>query len=251
MLTLVLTRHGLTDRSTPEQHLGQRIDVSINDAGRRQAEALARRLAPVTFDRVITSPLFRARETASILVRNVGHRGGPAPARDGLRRLGRADVRADRRVGRRASGAEWEAAPDTLACPGGESGNDVAERVRVVPQRPPRRAPGWHAKASFRAATSGWGSATPRIERPMLVVAHSTTNRILICVALAIEIREFRRRIDQDQANLTVLRWDLDAAPDEGADARPQRHRAPAAGRRGALVLGVRPRVRAGRSRVP
>ena len=47
MLTLVLTRHGLTDRSTPEQHLGQRIDVSINDAGRRQAEALARRLAPV------------------------------------------------------------------------------------------------------------------------------------------------------------------------------------------------------------
>ena len=36
MLTLVLTRHGLTDRSIPEQHLGQKIDISINDAGRRQ-----------------------------------------------------------------------------------------------------------------------------------------------------------------------------------------------------------------------
>jgi broad specificity phosphatase PhoE len=49
----------------------------------------------------------------------------------------------------------------------------------------------------------------------MLAVAHSTSNRILICVALAIEVREFRRRMDQDQANLTVLQWDLGAAPDE------------------------------------
>jgi broad specificity phosphatase PhoE len=46
MLTLVLTRHGLTDLSEPERHLGQRIDVSINAAGRHQAEALARRLGP-------------------------------------------------------------------------------------------------------------------------------------------------------------------------------------------------------------
>ena len=35
MLTLVLTRHGLTDRSRPEQHLGHKIYISINDAGRR------------------------------------------------------------------------------------------------------------------------------------------------------------------------------------------------------------------------
>ena len=39
MLTVVLTRHGLTDRSEPEQHLGQHIDISLSDAGRRQAEA--------------------------------------------------------------------------------------------------------------------------------------------------------------------------------------------------------------------
>ena len=62
MLTLVLTRHGLTDHSEPERHLGQRIDVSVNAAGRRQAEALARRLAPVAFDRVITSPISHPRD---------------------------------------------------------------------------------------------------------------------------------------------------------------------------------------------
>ena len=215
MLTLVLTRHGLTDRSTPEQHLGQRIDVSINDAGRRQAEALARRLAPVTFDRVITSPLFRARETASILVRNVAIDADPR-----LREMdyGAWEGRTYEQIAESDGDfrRHWEAEPDTLACPGGESGNDVAARLRSFLADLLDEHRSWHAKASLRAATSGWGSATPRIERPMLAVAHSTTNRILICLALAIEIREFRRRMDQDQANLTVLQWDLDAAPDEG-----------------------------------
>ena len=45
MLTLVLTRHGLTPRSLPEQHLGQAIDVELSDAGRDQARRLAQRLA--------------------------------------------------------------------------------------------------------------------------------------------------------------------------------------------------------------
>ena len=215
MLTLVLTRHGLTDRSTPEQHLGQRIDVSINDAGRRQAEALARRLAPVAFDRVLTSPLFRARETAAILAPKSSIEADPR-----LREMdyGAWEGRTYDQIAE-ADGAfrqEWERAPDVLACPGGESGNDVAERVRGFLGDLLDEHRAWHAKASFRAATSGWGSTTPRIERPVLVVGHSTTNRILICVALTIEIREFRHRLDQDQANLTVLQWDLEAAPDEG-----------------------------------
>ena len=215
MLTLVLTRHGLTDRSTPEQHLGQRIDVSINDAGRRQAEALARRLAPVAFDRVLTSPLFRARETAAIVAP-----GSSIEADPRLREMdyGAWEGRTYAQIAE-ADGAfrrEWERSPDVLACPGGESGNDVAERVRGFLGDLLDEHRAWHAKASFRAATSGWGSTTPRIERPVLAVAHSTVNRVLICVALAIEIREFRHRLDQDQANLTVLQWELEAAPDEG-----------------------------------
>ena len=64
MLTFVLTRHGLTDRSDPEQHLGQRIDVGLSVAGRAQATALAARIGAEHFDRIIASPLLRARETA-------------------------------------------------------------------------------------------------------------------------------------------------------------------------------------------
>jgi len=40
--------------------LETQYDISINDDGRRQAQALAHRLSAVRFDRVITSPLFRA-----------------------------------------------------------------------------------------------------------------------------------------------------------------------------------------------
>ena len=216
MLTLVLTRHGLTDRSTPEQHIGQRIDVSINDQGRKQAEALARRLAPVAFDRVITSPLFRARETAEILARGTAIEADPRLREMDYGAWEGRTYDADRARPTASTGVAGRPSPDQLPCPGGESGNDVAVRVRSFLEDLLDEHRAWHAKASFRAATSGWGSPTQRIERPVLAVAHATTNRILICVALAIEIRDFRRRLDQDQANLTVLHWELEAAPDEG-----------------------------------
>jgi len=214
MLTLVLTRHGLTDRSEPEQHLGQRIDISISAAGRRQAEALARRLSPVRFDRVITSPLFRARETAELLARGARIEADPR-----LREMdygaweGRTYAEIDETGA--AFRREWELAPDRLACPGGESGNDVAERVSAFLGDLLDEHRRWHAKASFRAATSGFGAAAERPERPILVVAHSSTNRVLMCVALGVGLRDYRKRFVQDQANLTVLRWETADAPED------------------------------------
>jgi broad specificity phosphatase PhoE len=207
MLTVVLTRHGLTDRSDPEQHLGQRIDVSINDAGRRQAEALAKRLSAVHFDRIITSPLFRARETAEIV--GAGARVEADPrlkemdygAWEGLT-YAQIDER-DREARR-----EWELAPDRLACPGGESGNDVAERVRAFLDDLIEEHRRWHAKASFRAATRPGGPAAAPVDRPELVVAHRSTNRVLLCVAPGTDVRDYRKRFVQSQGNLTVLRWE-------------------------------------------
>jgi broad specificity phosphatase PhoE len=216
MLTLVLTRHGLTDRSEPEQHLGQRIDVSVNDAGRRQAEALARRLAAVRFDRVLTSPLFRARETAEIIGRGATVEADPRlkemdyGAWEGLTY---AQIEERDREARR----EWELAPDRLACPGGESGNDVAERVRSFLDDLIDEHRAWHAKASLRAATSPGGPARAPDDRPVLAVGPSSTNRVLLCVALGTDVRDYRKRFVQGQANLTVLRW---AEGDGPADAK-------------------------------
>ena len=213
MLTVVLTRHGLTDRSDPEQHLGQHIDVSLSDAGRRQAEALGRRLAGVPFSRVISSPLFRSQETAGIIA-PMGVRVEPDPR---LKEMdyGGWEGLTYRQIEVRDGAArrEWELAPDRLACPGGESGNDVAVRVRSFLADLLAEHKAWHARASFREATSQGGPGGEPGERPILVAGHSSTNRILMCVALGTDVRDYRRRFVQGQANLTVLRWEIGEGP--------------------------------------
>ena len=42
----------------------------------------------------------------------------------------------------------------------------------------------------------------------MLAVAHSTTNRVLLSIALGVPVRDYRRRFVQAPANLTVLRFE-------------------------------------------
>jgi broad specificity phosphatase PhoE len=65
---LYVVRHGQTAANAAGQLLG-RADVPLTDTGRRQAEALASVLGPV--DRVVTSPLQRARDTAAAFGRPV------------------------------------------------------------------------------------------------------------------------------------------------------------------------------------
>jgi broad specificity phosphatase PhoE len=65
---LYVVRHGQTAANAAGQLLG-RADVPLTDIGRRQAEALASALGPV--DRVVTSPLQRARDTAAAFGRPV------------------------------------------------------------------------------------------------------------------------------------------------------------------------------------
>lgn len=194
MLTVVLTRHGLTPRSEPEQHLGQGIDIGLSPVGEAAARALAARLDGVSFDRIVSSELRRARETASILA------------------AGRT-VETDRRLVEMDYG-EWEGLmyeeievrdpefrqrwvedPAALACPGGESGDEVAARARS-----------FLADAIAAVSRDAPASGEGRHGR-ILVVGHATFNRILLCVALGVPVRDYRRRFRQDPANLTVLRF--------------------------------------------
>ena len=59
---LFVVRHGQTAANAAGQLLG-RADVALTDIGREQAKALAAAVGPV--DRVISSPLQRARQTAA------------------------------------------------------------------------------------------------------------------------------------------------------------------------------------------
>jgi ribonuclease H / adenosylcobalamin/alpha-ribazole phosphatase len=205
MLTLVLTRHGLTPRSLPEQHLGQRVDVELSDEGRAQAGALAARLAGVAFERVVSSPLARARQTAEIVAAALHQ-----PADLSIdRRLSEMDygewegltyAQIYERDGDRRRA--WEVDPAGIACPGGESADDVAARARAFLT---------DLLAEHVDRHGGDTADTP----PVLAVAHSSLNRILVCVALDIPVREFRLRLQQGQVNLTALRFEHGVGPSD------------------------------------
>jgi broad specificity phosphatase PhoE len=64
--TIVLVRHGETDWNRERRFQGH-ADISLNEAGRRQAHVLADALAGEPFAAGYTSPLRRAVETAEIV----------------------------------------------------------------------------------------------------------------------------------------------------------------------------------------
>jgi probable phosphoglycerate mutase len=198
MLTFVLTRHGLTDRSDPEQHLGQGIDVGLSLAGRAQAAALAARIGPEHFDRIIASPLLRARETAAAVA---GDRTVELDARLAEMDYGRWEGLTYGQIDALDGPyrARWEADPAALPCPGGESGDDVARRAR-----------------GFLEDLLAWAAPASEGQQIVLTVAHSSLNRVLLCAAMGVPVRDYRRRFAQGQGNLTVIRWPSGARVADG-----------------------------------
>jgi broad specificity phosphatase PhoE len=61
---LIIVRHGRTEANAGRRLLG-RLDLPLDDLGRRQARALGEAVGPA--DRVITSPLLRTRQTAECI----------------------------------------------------------------------------------------------------------------------------------------------------------------------------------------
>lgn len=65
--TIYLVRHGENDWTETNKLAGRSPGVHLNDQGRRQAEALGKRLADIKFAAIYTSPLERTVETAQAI----------------------------------------------------------------------------------------------------------------------------------------------------------------------------------------
>jgi broad specificity phosphatase PhoE len=122
---IYLVRHGATEWSVAGKHTG-RADIPLNERGREQAKALQRRLGELKVVAVLTSPLARARETATL----AGFAERAAIDADlvewdygALEGLRTSEIRATR--------PHWDLFEE--GCPGGERVDGVAARAdRVI-----------------------------------------------------------------------------------------------------------------------
>jgi uncharacterized phosphatase len=76
-MTLAFIRHGQTDWNR-DQRLQGSSDIPLNETGRAQARDAVATLAGTDWEVIVSSPLSRARETASIIAAGLGIELGPA-----------------------------------------------------------------------------------------------------------------------------------------------------------------------------
>jgi len=120
---LWLARHGETEWTLARRHTG-RTDIPLTAAGEAVArDALARKLAGVTFDLVLSSPLRRARDTARLA-------GFDPEIDDRLRELDYGDYEGVTTADIQRERPGWDLW--TGGCPGGESVEEVGARMDAL-----------------------------------------------------------------------------------------------------------------------
>lgn len=187
-MKIFLVRHGESEGNLGGTLQGCRLDTPLTRRGRRQAEALAVRLAEAEVDDVVASPMARARETAEICA--APH--GLAVRLDlelvefdwGVWTGLPLDDEMDRSVAELR--AKWRSGDVDAAPPRGESPLVAGGRAARVLSR-------------LKAA----GCAAP------LVVAHGRFNRILMATLLGRDLARMDE-IRQRNGSISVFEWDGD-----------------------------------------
>ncbi|MCX4880814.1 histidine phosphatase family protein [Streptomyces sp. NBC_00847] len=173
--TLLLARHGQTVWHAENRYAGV-SDVALTDTGRAQAKALGRWAAAHPVDAIWTSPVSRATATADPACRALGL----APHRE----------------------------PDLRECDFGVmEGRTLAEFAREDPKAAEafRADPVAHpfpGSEDPRAAAARGAAALHRIAAAhdggrVLVVAHNTLLRLVLCGLLSVPLADYRRVLPQ------------------------------------------------------
>ncbi len=178
-MRLMLARHGETDYNQQWRFQG-RTDLGLNRVGRRQAEGLRQRLSQESIDVIYTSKLKRAEDTAGIIARGCGLR---VVTCENLAELdfGKFEGLTHAEIVERYP--EWQPSDYDFTAYGGESLEQLAQRVRAF-------------EKELRSDNPA--------DADILVIAHSGSLRVLLCVLLGIDIENWWR-FRLAPASLTVL----------------------------------------------
>lgn len=184
MTTIHLMRHGRTVWHDGNRYAGA-TDVALDDVGRRQAAAIAPWAAGAGLDAVVASDLSRAIDTARVAAdaASVQLR---VDARLREVDFGEAEglTAGEQEERFRQAREAFVARPATSPLPGGEAGVDVAARA-------------WAALGDV---------VEDRRAGTVLLVAHTSLIRLLLCRALDIPLDEYRRVLPRlDNATRTTL----------------------------------------------
>lgn len=159
---ILLVRHGETGPNRDGLLLG-RADPTLTELGRRQADAVARALAPLAVSGVVSSPLGRARETAEAIAGECG-----------------LDVEVDERLVELDYG-DWEGVPYADVPP------DDSRRWRSDPTFAP---PGGESLAALQRRVTSWcrEAFDGRAADPGVLVAVSHVSPIKAATAWALGV---------------------------------------------------------------
>ena len=185
MSTVYLIRHGEISQARPRRFIG-RQDLPLTDKGREQMVRLAESLAGRPIARVLTSPLVRCVESASILCARLkldAFDTSPALREIGL---GAWEGLTVDQV-RRSFPGDYEARGSDLGGfrpPGGESFADLLDRAWPV----------------FKAVAA-------ENDEPVAIVAHAGVNRVLLCHILEMPLGNIFR-LGQNYGCINTVRHD-------------------------------------------
>jgi len=180
LVRLVLVRHGETAWNREKRVQGS-SDIPLSDNGIRQAELLASSLADEKIDIVVTSPLRRALQTASIINERLK---APLVADEDLKELDQGDFEGMGFMELMNIHSDflksWAADPASVSMPGGESLPALQERAWRAVMR---------IEASYKNA---------------LVVSHYFAITAILCRAVGMPLSDFRK-IRLENTSKTII----------------------------------------------
>lgn len=168
-MKLILVRHGET-LANRENRVQGTTDVKLSDYGRMQAEKLAESLKSEPIERIVSSPLKRAYETARVISK---FHGVMIEADRDLQEMNHGDFEnltiqelRDKHI---SILRQWESDPASIVMPNGESLHDLQRRA--------------------------WGAieGITKSARNAIVVTHNMTIRTILCKIQSLDMLHIRK----------------------------------------------------------